>query len=156
ASSIRPRWCAPRCRTPLQWQASWSRPKRWSRSCPRIRHRPCPPAAAWVAWAEWVSDRRISPKMLRRPPPGGLLFARKYPVGNAEKSCRESLQVLRWSAPPHFSPLSEHSHAHFESLHDRHLCFRRGDVVDERPAEEGRQDTCRTRRIGGPLFHVTQ
>ena len=80
ASSIRPRWCAPRCRTPPRWQHFWSRPKRWSPNCRRNRRRRCPAvvAAAWVAWAEWASEPRYACfSDMRRPPPGGLLFGQK-------------------------------------------------------------------------------
>ena len=52
ASSIRPRSCAPRCRTPPRSPACWSPPKPWSPNCRRSRPRPMPAAAAaWAAWA---------------------------------------------------------------------------------------------------------
>ena len=54
ASSIRPRWCAPRCRMPPPWPACSSPPRRWSPRCRRSRRRRCRRAAA--AWAGWTSD----------------------------------------------------------------------------------------------------
>ncbi len=56
ASSIRPRSCVLRCRTPPRSPVFWSPPKPWSPNC-RRRPRPrCRPAAAWVAWAAWASE----------------------------------------------------------------------------------------------------
>src|ERR1700737_1084435 len=79
ASSTRPRWYAPRCRTLLPLAPFWGRPKPWSPNCRRNRRRRCPAvAAAWVEWAEWVSKDRPATDIIdrRRPPPGGLLFWR--------------------------------------------------------------------------------
>ncbi len=60
ASSIRPRWCAPRCRTRPRSPASSSPPRRWSRSCRRSRprRRPCRPAAGWTSDVADSSRRR--------------------------------------------------------------------------------------------------
>ena len=55
ASSIRPRSCARRCRTPPPSPASWSRPKPWSPNCRRTS-RPCRRCRPAVAWAEWISN----------------------------------------------------------------------------------------------------
>src|SRR5690348_13805012 len=71
ASSIRPRWCARRCRTPPPLPVCWSQPKPWSPSCRRSR----PAAAACLLAAAWGTDKPLFRNMnAKRPPPGGLVF----------------------------------------------------------------------------------
>ena len=68
-------------------------------------------AAAWVEWAAWASKARLSRSIIRRPPPGGLLFwlfwREARPTGSGRawlKTCRGLL--LRTSPIPSFQGIS--------------------------------------------------
>src|SRR5262249_23978744 len=76
ASSIRPRWFAPRCRTRPPWPACSSPPRRWSPRCRRSRRLPCRRAPAeWAA--EWTSKENAT--AIVRSCPGSLAKLRGFP-----------------------------------------------------------------------------
>ena len=93
------------CRMPVRSPACSSPPRRWSRSCRRIRRRPCRPAAAWAAaWASSPRPNLRNAKGAAKAAPFSIAATKRIPTfsrffyqpivrGSQSASCGKKKQI---------------------------------------------------------------